>query len=165
MGWIEQRLSGEIYDWRFWPRRFRRPPVKRVGYFVNFFCSNRYSDMGSPRICYKKYPFIIKIFPRIVKNGNELTDISWNFLLLFFQPGNSAARTQSARVTAKMIITNLFFPILLVSVSAKPFNPFNPFEVSVGKGCVPLWPRFRFGLRHFGQDTLDWDTLDWHLLD
>ena len=25
--------------------------------------------MGSPRICYKKYPFIIKIFPRIVKNS------------------------------------------------------------------------------------------------
>ena len=26
--------------------------------------------MGSPRICYKKYPFILKIFQRIVKKGN-----------------------------------------------------------------------------------------------
>jgi hypothetical protein len=32
-------------------------------------------------------------------------------------------------------------------------------------GCVPLWPGFRFGLRHFGPDTLDWDLLDWDILD
>jgi hypothetical protein len=37
--------------------------------------------MGSPRICYKKYPFIIKSFLRIVKNGNfhYLEDIFFPF--------------------------------------------------------------------------------------
>ena len=39
-----------------------------------------------------------------------------------------------------MIITNLFFAILLVSVSAKPFNPFDPF------GIIETVARVSFGV-------------------
>ena len=71
-------------------------------------------------------------------------------------PQHSMLRTNEAKKISWQILSNLSFFLKLQELNRNS---------STSSGCVSLLPRFWFGLRHFGPDTLDWDLLDWHLLD